>query len=75
VTYNPYPTGTHDPNTRWNQDVSSGFRPPDGVAAHVHPPVDVVGDVPATGFVMLSANGSRWRITVSNAGALVVTAA
>jgi len=35
----------------------------------------VVGDVPATGFVMLSANGSRWRITVSNAGALVVTAA
>jgi hypothetical protein len=64
-----------DPNTRWTLDPNSGQLPPSSTAAHTHPPGDIVGDMPATGFVMLSANGSRWRITVSNAGALVVTAA
>ena len=75
MTHDPFSVGTRDPTTGWSTDRSSGLIPPAGVGAHNHPPGDVIGDMAATGFVVLSANGSRWRITVSNAGALVVTAA
>ena len=36
---------------------------------------DLTGAFGVNGFYMTSADGSKWKITVSDAGALVVTAA
>ena len=34
---------------------------------------DLEGNFPLTGFKMISADGTKWQVTMSNAGAFVIT--
>ena len=64
MTFQPTP-GVPDVGPQWRSDPNSGFVRPSSTGRHVHDSFDVIG-----GFVLVSPNGTKYRIKVADNGTL-----